>query len=79
MRIKVLGAFAKLHGYDYLRKLVKPLLDKMFTLTGASGSTFILEVEKASEEEVHENQETIKVFTQAFLNIVCNSAPGMPL
>ncbi len=77
MRIKVLGAFAKLHGYDYLRKLVKPLLDKMFVLT--SGQTFILEAEKASEEEVRENQETIKVFTQAFLNIVCNSASGMPL
>jgi len=77
MRIKVLGAFAKLHGYDYLRNLIKPLLDRMFALT--VNQSYILEPDKAPEEEVRSNQETIKIFTQAFLHIVCNSAAGMPM
>ena len=77
MRMRLLCAFAKLHGYDYLRQLVKPLLDKMCVLT--VGNSFILDSQTASEEDIADNQETIKFFTQAFLTIVCNSAPGMPL
>ncbi|KAH8118768.1 hypothetical protein DFH11DRAFT_1839273 [Phellopilus nigrolimitatus] len=77
MRIKLLCAFAKVHGYDYLRQLVKPLLDKMCDLTRSQ--SFILDPAKASEEEVRGNQRAVEVFTQAFLQIVCNSASGMPL
>ncbi|KAI5118442.1 hypothetical protein M0805_000576 [Coniferiporia weirii] len=77
MRIKLLCAFAKIHGYDYLRQLVKPLLDQMCILT--QQYSFVLDPARASDEEVKENQETIKFFTQAFLQIVCNSASGMPL
>jgi neurofibromin 1 len=75
--MRLLCAFAKLHGYDYLRQLVKPLLDKMCDLT--LGNSFILDSTLAAEEEIADNQETIKFFAQAFLNIVCNSASGMPL
>lgn len=77
MRMRLLCAFAKLHGYNYLRQLVKPLLDKMCELT--ANNSFILDLQTASEEEVADNQETIKFFTQAFLSIVCNSAVAMPL
>lgn len=78
MRIKLLCAWAKIHGYDYLRQLIKPLLDKMCDITQQQ-STFILDPSKASEKEIKENQEIIKIFTGAFLQIVCNSAPVMPL
>ena len=77
MRIKLLCAFAKIHGYDYLRQLVKPLLDKMCLLP--PNITFILDPAKATDAEVRENQDTIKVFADAFLHIVCNSASAMPL
>lgn len=77
MRIKLLCAFARIHGYDYLRQLVKPLLDKMCLLPATI--TFNLDPTKSSEAEVRENQETIKLFADAFLGIVCNSASVMPL
>ena len=77
MRMRLLCAFAKLHGYDYLRQLVKPLLDKMCDLT--AGNSFILDSALVPDEEIVDNQETIKFFAQAFLTIVCNSASGMPL
>ena len=77
MRIKLLCAFAKIHGYDYLRKLVKPLLDKMCNLDHPP--SFILDSSKVSESEVAENQDAITLFADAFLTIVCGSAYTMPL
>lgn len=77
MRIKLLCAFAKIHGYDYLRQLVKPLLDQICSVT--AGHTFILEPTKASKEEIAQNQKIIELLAQAFLSIVCGSAGAMPL
>ena len=77
MRMKLLCAFAKSHGYDYLRMIIKPVLDQMVTL--ASSHSFQLDPARTSEEEVKDNQEVIKVFAQAFLQIVCGSASAMPL
>ena len=77
MRIKLVIAWAKIHGYDYLRLLIKPLLEEMYTLPQMT--TFVLDPTKASEKEIKHNQEVIKVLTGAFLQIVCTSANAMPL
>lgn len=76
MRVKLLGAIAKAHGYDYLRELVKPLLDMMAALPVPH--SFILDPARAPEAEVLENQRTIKHVTQAFVQMVCDSAGIMP-
>lgn len=77
MRMKLLCAFAKIHGYDYLRKLVKPLLDKMCTMDHPP--SYILDSSKVSDAEVSDNQRAITLFADAFLTIVCGSAYTMPL
>lgn len=78
MRIKLLCAFAKIHGYDYLRRLVKPLLD-MMSQGEHEASTFILDPAKTTEEDVENNRKTIKILAENFLSIVCDSASTMPL
>ena len=78
MRIKLLCAFAKIHGYDYLRRLVKPLLDMMCQPIHET-SSFILDPAKTSEEDVENNRRAIKILAENFLTIVCESASTMPL
>ena len=76
MRMKLLCAFAKQHGYDYLRSLVKPFLERMFDCT--KDLSFILDPARVSETELNQNRDAIRVWTEAFLHIVCQSANGMP-
>ena len=77
MRMKLLCAFARMHGYDYLRKVIQPVLQEMREL--ASTNTFLLDPDKASEDEIEQNQKVIKVFAQGFVNIVSGSFSIMPL
>ncbi|KAL5507799.1 IRA2 [Sanghuangporus vaninii] len=78
MRIKLVCAFARIHGYDYLRRLVRPLLD-MMCQPRHEASTFILDPSKTTEEDVESNRRTIKILAENFLTLVCDSANTMPL
>lgn len=76
MRTLLLCAFAKLHGYEYLRTVLKPLIDHMRNLP--EGVNFELDPQKVSKAHLEKNQETIKLVARAFLDIICSSAPALP-
>lgn len=77
MRMKLLCAFAKQHGYDYLRSLIKPFLERMCQCT--ADYSFILDPLRASEDELTKNRTAVEFWTEAFVKVVCQSANGMPL
>lgn len=76
MRTLLLCAFAKLHGYDYLRTVLKPLIDHMCSLP--EGFSFELDPAKTPAQNIVRNQETVKLVASAFLDIICASAPALP-
>ncbi|TDL29911.1 hypothetical protein BD410DRAFT_780416, partial [Rickenella mellea] len=77
MRTLLLCAFAKLHGYDYLRSVLKPLIDQMCALP--DDCSFELDPAKALPgQDIKKNQETVKFVTQAFLDIICSSVSALP-
>ena len=78
MRIKLVCAFARIHGYDYLRRLIKPLLDMMCQARHET-SSYILDPSKTTEEDVEHNRKAIKILAENFLTLVCDSANTMPL
>lgn len=78
MRIKLLGAFAKIHGYDFLRQLVRPLHELMRT-PAYERASFILDPTKVPEEEVLENRRIVQELAMHFLGLVCASHHGLPL
>lgn len=76
MRVRLLGTFAKFHGYDYLRKILKPLIEQLCDLP--DNHTFELDPSRAEPAEIARNQETITVAARAFLNVICSSARILP-
>ena len=78
MRSKLLRNFARMHAYDYLRQVIKPLIDKMSQV--AQDLTFNIEASRgATETEIKENQKALEFFAENFLNVICTSASAMPL
>ena len=76
MRVRLLCAFAKLHGYDYLRTVLKPLIDQMCSFP--EECNFELDPARAAGQDIRHNQEAIIVLAKAFLDIICASATALP-
>ncbi len=71
-----LSAFAKIHGYDYLRTVLKPFVEQICSLP--DDCSFELDPSKAPDQDLERNQETVSVATRAFLEIICSSVPIVP-
>ncbi|RDB19915.1 Neurofibromin [Hypsizygus marmoreus] len=73
---RFLSAFAKIHGYNYLRTLVLPLIKTMADKPPGHG--YDLDPSKASGEEVKKNQRNVEIVASSFLEIVSSSVPAIP-
>jgi hypothetical protein len=68
---RFIAAFAKIHGHDYLQKLVRPLISTMENAPAG--------FEMASgRDDITENRRSIEYVAQAFLQIIGSSVPILP-
>lgn len=73
---KFLSAFAKIHGYNYLRSLIGPLIAFMRELP--PGHSYEMDPNKAKEQDLLENQKTVEYVASKFLSVVGSSLPQLP-
>lgn len=73
---KFVTAFAKIHGYNYLRGLIAPLITFMKELP--VGHSYEMDPSKAKEQDLLENQRTVEYAASKFLSLVTSSLPQMP-
>jgi hypothetical protein len=77
MCTKLLGAFAKKHGYNYLRDLLSPLVQQL--TVAPSNHSYELDPSKLRPgDDVAENVKNLKHIVQAFLDVICASAGALP-
>lgn len=74
---RLLSAFARLHGYNYLRSILSPLITLMTELPPGSG--YELDPSKLRIGETQEeNAENLRMITRAFLNVISDSVADIP-
>ena len=73
---RFLSAFARLHGYQYLRNLVEPLIKAMQDLP--SGSGYEIDPNKAIGQDVYQNQKNVEHVASTFLSLLLSSLPALP-
>ncbi|KAF9480190.1 hypothetical protein BDN70DRAFT_931958 [Pholiota conissans] len=73
---RFLSAFARIHGYQYLRNLVEPLLKAMQALPPGSG--YEIDPTRVSTQDVHQNQKTVEHIAATFLSLLSSSLPALP-
>ncbi|KAI0040644.1 hypothetical protein FA95DRAFT_1647858 [Auriscalpium vulgare] len=73
---RLLSAFARIHGYQYLRSLIVPLIKTMTSIPPGHG--YILDPAKVSQEEIEQNKENVELVASSFLEIISSSLPALP-
>ncbi|KAI0306901.1 hypothetical protein B0F90DRAFT_1915023 [Multifurca ochricompacta] len=73
---RLLSHFARIHGYNYLRSLIVPLMKTMGSLPPGRG--YVLDPSKVTEEELRQNLKNVEVVASSFLAIVSSSLPALP-
>jgi hypothetical protein len=76
MCTRMLSYFGKIHGYYYLRQLIKHLVEAMST--APSECQYELDPARVGKEMAAENTETIKRVATAFLEMIQGSVPALP-
>ncbi|KIO22012.1 hypothetical protein M407DRAFT_28426 [Tulasnella calospora MUT 4182] len=77
MCTRLLSAFARLHGYNYLRSLLSPLIQQMSAMP--PGHSYELDPTRLREgEDIDENERNLKFICQAFLDVICESVAILP-
>ncbi|KAL1741753.1 hypothetical protein HDZ31DRAFT_84616 [Schizophyllum fasciatum] len=76
MYTRLLSAFARRHGYQYLRGIIEPLIHAMEEMP--ADSSFELDPAKAPGQDPLRNQKNIEVAAASFLNIVGSSTHSVP-
>ncbi|KAG8981934.1 Ras GTPase activating protein ira2 [Tulasnella sp. 425] len=77
MCTRLLSAFARLHGYNYLRSLLSPLIQQMSAMP--PGHSYELDPSRLREgEDIEENERNLKFICQAFLDVICESVAILP-
>lgn len=74
---RFLTAFARLHGYTYLRGLVRPLVDTMLQMP--SGTSYEIDPNKCRGQDISENQKAVKYVAGKFIDIMIASYVALPL
>ncbi|KAG5352330.1 hypothetical protein C0989_002775 [Termitomyces sp. Mn162] len=70
------SAFARIHGYNYLRTLLQPLIKIM--IEDSSGCGYDLDPTRVSEEEARRNALHVERVAAHFLEILSASVPALP-
>ncbi|KAH8096624.1 hypothetical protein BXZ70DRAFT_945419 [Cristinia sonorae] len=73
---RFLSAFAKLYGYNYLRSLIDPLLKSM--TSAPEGKSYEIDPNKASEQDIVQNQKAVEFVAGTFLELITSSVPAFP-
>ena len=73
---RFLSAFARLHGYNYLRNLVQPLLDTMVAMPPGTG--YEVDPNKAMGQDIIQNQKNVEYVASTFLGLISSSLPALP-
>jgi len=73
---RFLSAFARLHGYNYLRNLVQPLLDTMVAMPPGTG--YEVDPSKTMGQDIIENQKSVEYVASTFLGLISSSLPALP-
>ncbi|THH13571.1 hypothetical protein EW146_g6666 [Bondarzewia mesenterica] len=73
---RLLSAFAKIHGYSYLRSLIIPLIKTMASVP--PGHSYELDPDRVGKEQAERNRQNVEVVASSFLNIITLSVPALP-
>jgi hypothetical protein len=76
MCTRMLSYFGKIHGYYYLRQLIKHLVATMST--APPECQYEMDPMRVGAEMAAENTETIKRVASAFLDMIQGSVPALP-
>ncbi|KAG8696350.1 Ras GTPase activating protein ira2 [Ceratobasidium sp. 394] len=77
MCMRVLSAFARMHGYNYLRQILSPLISQMAAMP--ADRSYELDPKRPDGRgNIEENAKNLSIIAQAFLNVICESAPILP-
>ena len=71
-----LSAFARLHGYNYLRNLVKQLLDTMAAMP--TGTSYEVDPTKAMRQDIVQNLRNVEYVASVFVRLISSSLPALP-
>ena len=73
---RLLGSFTKIHGYNYLRSLILPLIKVMKNMP--PGHSYDMDPAKAVGQDVEQNRRNVEIATTAFLQVVTASIHSLP-
>jgi neurofibromin 1 len=73
---RMMSAFARIHGYTYLRSLIQPLVHNMADLPPGQG--YELDPSKVGHQAVKQNQRNVEFITTSFLEILYASISTLP-
>ncbi|KAG9027475.1 Ras GTPase activating protein ira2 [Tulasnella sp. JGI-2019a] len=77
MSLRMLSAFARLHGYNYIRALLLPLVNQMSAMP--PGHSYEMDPSRVREgESLEENEASLTLICQAFLDVICESVAIIP-
>ncbi|KAK2465915.1 hypothetical protein APHAL10511_001556 [Amanita phalloides] len=73
---RFLSAFAKIHGYSYLRSLIQPLIKSMLSMP--PGCSYELDPSKSGDQDLEQNKKNVELIASSFLSIISASVPALP-
>ncbi|KAG6336483.1 hypothetical protein ID866_2597 [Astraeus odoratus] len=73
---RFLSAFARIHGYNYLRSLISPLINAMAAMP--PGHAYDLDPVRVSPDKLEQNQKDVEFIASSFLDIISASVPALP-
>ncbi|KAL1917866.1 uncharacterized protein VTP21DRAFT_3700 [Calcarisporiella thermophila] len=76
MATRLLSAFARQHGAEYIRSTLQPLLQELYAKPHQYA--FELDPTKVKDEEISQNLAKLKCTTQRFLDVICTSGHKVP-
>ena len=74
--VMFLSAFARLHGYNYLRNLVQHLLDTMAAMP--LGTSYEVDPTKAMRQDIAQNLRNVEYVASVFVRLISSSLPALP-
>ncbi|KAI6152285.1 hypothetical protein BKA82DRAFT_4387651 [Pisolithus tinctorius] len=73
---RFLSAFARIHGYNYLRSLISPLINAMTAMP--PGHAYDLDPVRVSPDKLEQNKKDVEFIASSFLDIISASVPALP-
>nr|XP_031861450.1 uncharacterized protein CI109_003054 [Kwoniella shandongensis]KAA5528522.1 hypothetical protein CI109_003054 [Kwoniella shandongensis] len=76
--MRMMTIFAKTYGYNYVRATLQPMIHSL--VEKPAECSFELDPSKASNtDDIDQNADHLRLMCQALLDMVCSSAPRVPL